>query len=147
MWHCFLRLCTGQTTRLGRKGAEEIKQHPFFQSIDWTKLRKARAPFIPELASATDTAFFEDFEYEGDDIATALSADKQPLLRRQSTVGSSDQAFGTPLSFLGYWYVHSDESDRPSSRKTASASSDTKALVDGHQHQHHSAGAGVGAGV
>eukprot|EP01136_Pigoraptor_vietnamica_P015527 Opistho-1_new@58791 len=112
------KLCTGQAARLGRKGADEIKQHPFFKSIDWSKLRKSRAPFIPELASATDTAFFEDFEYEGDDIASALNADKQPLLRRPSTAGSSvDLAFGTPLAFLGYWYTHWDD-DKPSQRRS-----------------------------
>ena len=34
--------------RLGAKaGAEEIKAHPFFKSIEWALLRWHRPPFVP----------------------------------------------------------------------------------------------------
>ena len=35
--------------RLGAKGVQEIKNHPFFEGIDWTKMRETIAPFIPEV--------------------------------------------------------------------------------------------------
>jgi serine/threonine kinase 38 len=35
--------------RLGSKGAQEIKNHPFFEGVDWNKLRETTAPFIPEV--------------------------------------------------------------------------------------------------
>lgn len=47
--------------RLGaRRGLEEFKEHPFFNGVDWDKLSEAKAPFIPELQSDTDTRYFED---------------------------------------------------------------------------------------
>jgi hypothetical protein len=36
----------------------EIKQHPFFIGIDWNDLRKMKPPFVPELATDTDTKYF-----------------------------------------------------------------------------------------
>ena len=39
--------------RLGSKGAQEIKDHPFFDEIDWKKLmaRKITPPFRPDVVS------------------------------------------------------------------------------------------------
>lgn len=46
--------------RIGCKeeGAEEIKSHPFFASIDWKKLyaRDLKPPYVPETQSSHDTA-------------------------------------------------------------------------------------------
>ena len=47
--------------RLGNKGdAEEIKKHPWFKKMDFTKLlnRELKAPIIPEMTSATDLSNF-----------------------------------------------------------------------------------------
>ena len=33
------RLVADSEVRLGRNGVEEIKNHPFFEGMDWTKLR------------------------------------------------------------------------------------------------------------
>jgi serine/threonine kinase 38 len=41
------KLVTDTENRLGRNGAEEIKQHPFFDGVDWANVRKQRAPNIP----------------------------------------------------------------------------------------------------
>jgi len=45
----------------GEKDAEEIKRHPFFKSVDWTKLdgKQIEPPFRPALRSETDTRFFD----------------------------------------------------------------------------------------
>jgi len=31
--------------RLGRNGADEIKNHPFFEGFDWVNVRKKKAPY------------------------------------------------------------------------------------------------------
>jgi len=43
------RLMSTSDTRLGLNGATEIKKHPFFKGLDWENIRKARAPFIPDV--------------------------------------------------------------------------------------------------
>ncbi|CAG8565754.1 5562_t:CDS:2 [Acaulospora morrowiae] len=59
-------LLTGLLTRdpnqrLGNNGAQEIKEHPFFASIDWKKLiqKKVQPPFKPSVKSAIDTSNFD----------------------------------------------------------------------------------------
>jgi len=48
--------------RLGKHGAYEIKQHPFFEGINWKTIRSSIAPFIPDLSSEIDTSNFDKFE-------------------------------------------------------------------------------------
>ncbi|RWS14954.1 Serine/threonine-protein kinase LATS1-like protein [Dinothrombium tinctorium] len=49
--------------RLGKNGAEEIKSHPFFESIDFNSdLRKEPAPFIPPIRHPTDTSNFDPID-------------------------------------------------------------------------------------
>ncbi|TFK40836.1 kinase-like domain-containing protein [Crucibulum laeve] len=47
--------------RLGVHGAEEIKKHPFFKHIDFTKLaqKKIQPPFKPSVASPVDVSNFD----------------------------------------------------------------------------------------
>ena len=47
--------------RLGSKGAEEIKQHAFFQNINWEDLKnlKIKAPIIPTLTRPDDLRNFD----------------------------------------------------------------------------------------
>ena len=46
----------------GRRDAEDIKEHPFFASIDWQVLydRKIEPLFKPQVTSETDTQWFDD---------------------------------------------------------------------------------------
>lgn len=48
-------LVKDETKRLGSKlGAEEIKQHPFFSSIQWQLLRsRGNPPYIPRVKAIT----------------------------------------------------------------------------------------------
>ncbi|KAJ3130191.1 Serine/threonine-protein kinase [Nowakowskiella sp. JEL0407] len=41
-----------------RLTVDQIKAHPFFAGIDWSRIRKTRAPFVPTLRSITDTSYF-----------------------------------------------------------------------------------------
>ena len=56
------RLVCDKDERLGGTGAEEIKQHPFFQGIDWENMGNATAPWIPELDDEVDSRNFDKFE-------------------------------------------------------------------------------------
>ncbi|XP_008555309.1 serine/threonine-protein kinase Warts [Microplitis demolitor] len=54
-----LKLCVGADRRLG-KNADEVKSHPFFESIDFEKgLRRQVAPHIPRIQYPTDTSNFD----------------------------------------------------------------------------------------
>ena len=46
--------------RLGSRGVEEVKRHPFFQGLDWTNLRSATPPFVPHVSNPADTRYFAE---------------------------------------------------------------------------------------
>ncbi|CAO3692520.1 unnamed protein product [Rhizopus stolonifer] len=64
--------------RLGNKGSEEIKNHPFFASIDWRKLnqKKLQPPYKPSVESAYDTQNFDD-EFTSEAPQESLVDDSQ----------------------------------------------------------------------
>lgn len=86
---CFTRLITSPENRLGRNGAPEIREHPFFAGVDWNTIRAIDAPFIPHLKSVTDTSYFPTEDYQ--DVPEVPSG-------ADVGVGSKD------LAFLGYTY-------------------------------------------
>jgi len=45
------RLICDSDRRLGSKGAQDIKSHPFFEGHPWSSIRSTTAPFIPEVIS------------------------------------------------------------------------------------------------
>lgn len=83
------RLISAPEERLGRHGAQEIKDHPFFAGVDWSTIRQIDAPFVPHLQSVTDTSYFPTEDYQ-DVPDTPAGADV--------SVGAKD------LAFLGYTY-------------------------------------------
>ncbi|XP_058831780.1 serine/threonine-protein kinase Warts [Topomyia yanbarensis] len=57
-----LRLCQNEDERIGRN-VDEIKSHPFFRSIDFTKdLRNQTAPYEPKIKYPTDTSNFDPID-------------------------------------------------------------------------------------
>ncbi|XP_069017817.1 serine/threonine-protein kinase LATS1 [Embiotoca jacksoni] len=55
-----VKLCRGPEDRLGKNGADEIKAHAFFRSIDFSSdLRQQAAPYVPTIAHSTDTSNFD----------------------------------------------------------------------------------------
>uniref|UniRef100_A0A2N9EQ46 non-specific serine/threonine protein kinase n=1 Tax=Fagus sylvatica TaxID=28930 RepID=A0A2N9EQ46_FAGSY len=56
------KLLCNVNQRLGSKGADEIKAHPWFKGIDWEKIYQMEAAFIPEVNDELDTQNFEKFE-------------------------------------------------------------------------------------
>ena len=57
-----MKLINNSNERLGLKGADEIKSHPFFKGIDWENIRSTKAPFIPRLKNDYDTSYFENYK-------------------------------------------------------------------------------------
>eukprot|EP00698_Gefionella_okellyi_P020117 TRINITY_DN6281_c0_g1_i1.p1 TRINITY_DN6281_c0_g1~~TRINITY_DN6281_c0_g1_i1.p1 ORF type:complete len:468 (-),score=78.62 TRINITY_DN6281_c0_g1_i1:1112-2515(-) len=55
------RLLCDAPDRLGYRGVEEIKAHPFFRGVDWERIRETKAPIIPIVTSLTDTRNFDEF--------------------------------------------------------------------------------------
>ncbi|XP_070194512.1 microtubule-associated serine/threonine-protein kinase 3-like isoform X2 [Littorina saxatilis] len=67
--------------RLGTGGAQEVKEHPFFDVVDWESILRQKAEFVPQLDGEEDTSYFdsrlerynhdldtEDTEDDGEDI-------------------------------------------------------------------------------
>ena len=87
-----LRLICDHKNRLGTNGADEIKKHPFFKGIDWEKIRKTKAPFIPLLKSPTDTIYFDTFEEEDEEDHVVVDNSWKRTLTAED------------LPFIGYTY-------------------------------------------
>ncbi|XP_045296803.1 myotonin-protein kinase isoform X7 [Leopardus geoffroyi] len=85
------RLLCPPETRLGRDGAGDFQDHPFFFGLDWDSLRDSVPPFTPDFEGATDTCNFDVVE----DGLTAMET-------------LSDMREGMPLGvhlpFVGYSY-------------------------------------------
>lgn len=45
--------------RLGTGGAHEVKEHCYFDTVDWNSLLRQKAEFVPQLASDDDTSYFD----------------------------------------------------------------------------------------
>ncbi|KMZ56500.1 Protein kinase [Zostera marina] len=79
--------------RLGTKGAQEIKAHPWFTGLQWETLYQMEAAFIPEVKDELDTQNFEKFEENGTPMQT--SSKSGPWRKMLS---SKD------VNFVGYTY-------------------------------------------
>merc|ERR1740128_727856 len=60
-----LSLCTAPDQRIGVNGTDEIKQHAFFNSVDFSSgLRSKEAPYKPSILFDTDTSNFDPIDPE-----------------------------------------------------------------------------------
>nr|XP_023907544.1 serine/threonine-protein kinase tricorner [Quercus suber] len=87
------KLLCNVSQRLGSKGADEIKAHPWFKGIDWEKIYHMEAAFIPEVNDELDTQNFEKFE-ESDN-----QCQSQPKTGPWRKMLSSKD-----INFVGYTY-------------------------------------------
>ena len=55
------RLLVRENRRLGRRGAKEIKEHPWFAGVDWENIRTSTPPLKPVVKGRTDTRNFDEF--------------------------------------------------------------------------------------
>ncbi|XP_039297809.1 microtubule-associated serine/threonine-protein kinase 3 [Nilaparvata lugens] len=45
--------------RLGTGGPHEVKEHPYFDGMDWNSLLRQKAEFVPQLDHEEDTSYFD----------------------------------------------------------------------------------------
>lgn len=45
--------------RLGSGGGHEVKEHLFFDGLDWDSLLRLKAEFVPDLENDEDTSYFD----------------------------------------------------------------------------------------
>ncbi|XP_029938727.1 microtubule-associated serine/threonine-protein kinase 3 isoform X1 [Salarias fasciatus] len=112
--------------RLGTGGASEVKQHPFFQGLDWNGLLRQKAEFIPQLEAEDDTSYFdtrsERYHHLASDEDEETNDEESSLEIRQfaswshrfSKVYSSTEHLATPsnLSFSSDRSHSEDKDDR-----------------------------------
>jgi len=92
--------------RLGRGGADEIKNHKFFRGVEFENLRRIRAPFEPKLTSNVDTAYFPTDEIDQTDNATHLKA--AAAAAAASGGAPREDAPEMSLPFIGYTFKRFD---------------------------------------
>lgn len=113
--------------------AEELKQHAFFNDIDWTLLAQKRIapPFKPKLKSETDVSYFDP------EFTTAL--DQNGSLNERAAALARGYAASTPLSpsvqanFNGFTFV--DESALDDHMRDR-ARTDDEDMDDAHTNGH-----------
>ncbi|XP_073965611.1 LOW QUALITY PROTEIN: serine/threonine-protein kinase gek [Choristoneura fumiferana] len=87
------RLICAADCRLGRNGLQDFKNHSWFAGLEWEALREMQAPFVPDVASPTDTSNFDV-----DDTDIRLSEAVPPP--------SASSAFsGLHLPFVGFTFT------------------------------------------
>ncbi|XP_070420330.1 serine/threonine-protein kinase MRCK gamma isoform X21 [Equus przewalskii] len=100
------QLLCHQEERLGRRGLDDFRNHPFFEGVDWERLATSTAPYIPELRGPMDTSNFD--------------VDDDTLNRPGTLPPPSHGTFsGHHLPFVGFTYTSSSPSPESSSEQVA----------------------------
>nr|PNR45294.1 hypothetical protein PHYPA_015065 [Physcomitrium patens] len=90
------RLLCDVDHRLGCRGGDDIKAHPWFRGVPWDKLYDMEAAYKPEVNGELDTQNFEKF----DEVNSQPHASRSGPWRKMLT--SKD------ANFVGYTYKNSD---------------------------------------
>ena len=81
----------------------DIKRHAFFRGVDWANMRHVQPPFVPQLASITDTSYFptEELTNVPDQLGKPPGAGQG-----QGSVGNGEAGSDlfSSLAFLGYTF-------------------------------------------
>ena len=88
--------------RLGRNGAIEIKEHPWFDGLDWDSLNTQKAPYIPEVSSPTSAENFDKFKEEQPFFPSSQSKLVKTKMKRRKK----------DLDFVGYTYKADVEEEK-----------------------------------
>eukprot|EP00898_Chlorokybus_atmophyticus_P006902 jgi/Chlat1/7212/Chrsp57S00537 len=92
-----LKLLCNVEVRLGTRSILDIKNHPFFDGIDWDHLYEREAAYVPQVTSPLDTSNFDRFE----EIRP-----RQPLATGPPSTASASQH--KDASFLDYAFKNFD---------------------------------------
>lgn len=116
--------------RLGTGGAQEVKHHVFFRSLDWNGLLRQKAEFVPQLEADDDTSYFdtrseryhhlaseEDDETNDEESSVEIRQFSSCSHRFSKVYGSSEHlATQLNLSFSSTERSHSDEKEERSDK-------------------------------
>ncbi|KAI8826995.1 uncharacterized protein EV422DRAFT_490988 [Fimicolochytrium jonesii] len=89
-------MCQDIETRLGTRGAKEVKRHPFFKELNWETLAGEEAAFVPKLKGAEDTDYFDDRGAK--DISIAEVKESEELVktaRSETPVDEGSKSFSS----------------------------------------------------
>ncbi|XP_051845319.1 myotonin-protein kinase isoform X6 [Antechinus flavipes] len=92
------QLLCPREVRLGRAGAGDFRDHPFFQGLDWEGIRDSSPPFVPDFSGATDTC---NFDLVDDGLTAMVSGGGETL----SDLIESPP-LGVHLPFVGYSFSY-----------------------------------------
>ncbi|WFD41809.1 non-specific serine/threonine protein kinase [Malassezia psittaci] len=110
-------ICTERQERLGARGVDEIRAHPFFEGIDWDHLTEGDGPFVPKIEDAASTDYFDSrgalpqsFDEEHNELPQSMPSISTPVLgndrssdpARFSSNSASDSSSERPLSFNSF---------------------------------------------
>ncbi|XP_069036705.1 serine/threonine-protein kinase MRCK alpha-like isoform X2 [Lepisosteus oculatus] len=86
------QLICDHDSRLGQKGIQDFRDHPFFQGIKWDRIRSSTPPHIPDVSSPADTSNFD--------------VDDESLKNPETLPPSSHSSFsGNQLPFVGFTFT------------------------------------------
>lgn len=94
------RFICDPSDRIGARGVDEIKSHPFFAGVDWDHLVESEAPWVPDLRSETDTSNFDQFD-ETEPFYPSDHSSKKKRNRKD-------------INFIGFTFKKETESQRAS---------------------------------
>ncbi|EJU06200.1 hypothetical protein DACRYDRAFT_112948 [Dacryopinax primogenitus] len=95
-------MCTDPTRRLGFKGAQEVKAHPWLSDIDWEHLTSKTAQFVPQITDPESTDYFDPrgahllLFQEEEPLQVAESSNSSPRAERLSLRPGSTHPMDTP---------------------------------------------------
>ncbi|OLY80282.1 putative serine/threonine protein kinase IRE, partial [Smittium mucronatum] len=69
--------------RLGSKGSDEVKSHPFFKGIDWSNLTSVQPAFVPMVEDVENTEYFDP---RGASLDPMLSLENSQISSKKSTL-------------------------------------------------------------
>ncbi|KAF9911637.1 hypothetical protein EC991_002755 [Linnemannia zychae] len=84
-WDLMTKLITDREERYTT--LQQVKDHPWFAGLDWTKLREMKASFVPVLSTPMDTSYFDDFSNPEDMVGY-----KDVLLRQAQIEDAEEKA-------------------------------------------------------
>lgn len=90
------RLLCDVDTRLGTRGVDEIKAHPWFRGVQWDMLYELEAAYKPTVIGDLDTQNFEKFPDVGPPSVTETVGPWRKMLTSKDT------------NFIGYTFKKSD---------------------------------------
>ncbi|KAK6161289.1 hypothetical protein DH2020_004670 [Rehmannia glutinosa] len=101
--------------RLGTRGADEIKAHPWFKGIEWDRLYQMKAAFIPEVNDELDTQNFEKFDESDNQVPSSTKSGpwRKTLIAEygfDGVINSRNFSFmmqmlsSKDVNFMGYTY-------------------------------------------